>query len=64
MNTKCPVCGSTRNFGTGPGWRLRKYCQAACRQSAYRQRKIAQGYHFYRGYFYPLPVEAVEGVSQ
>lgn len=64
MNTKCSVCGSTRNFGSGSGCTVRIYCQAACRQSAWRQRKIAQGFHFYRGYFYPVPVEAVEGVTQ
>lgn len=64
MNTKCPVCGSIRNFGAGRGRFVRIYCQAACRQSAWRQRKIAQGFHFYRGYFYPLPIETGEGVTQ
>lgn len=55
--SKCPICGSLRGFGHG----LKKYCSSACRQISYRQRKIAQGFHFYRGYFYPVPVEVGQG---
>lgn len=58
MNTKCSVCGSTRNFGR---FVLRQFCSPACKQSAYRQRKIAQGFRLYRGYFYALPVEVGQG---
>lgn len=61
MTSQCANCGSTRNFNNPRGASLRTYCSDACRQVAYRKRKIAQGFRFYRGYFYSSLVSAVQG---
>jgi hypothetical protein len=61
MKTNCSVCGSTRNFGR---FSLRQYCSSACKQFAYRQRKLANGFSIYRGYFYASPDLAGQGGNQ